>query len=109
VADRMAITARERVLEGSAQPVVVRFRQGAVDNVPTNVFYRIDDPQGGEVLAWTPLTPAAQVTISIQPDRNMCATGSTLEYRDITVMADKGLPTAFVQIFRYDVKCASGY
>ncbi|MCC7462107.1 MAG: hypothetical protein IT480_06540 [Gammaproteobacteria bacterium] len=103
--DRISITASESVKEGSALSVTLRFRQDDADAIPTTVKYRVDDPDSGtNLLAWTALTPAAQVSFTIPATANVCDNSWPTERREIVVMADEGLNGQYVESFVYSVE-----
>lgn len=98
MADQVEITLPKTVvLEETTFPATVYFRTRSTKaaSVPTSVHYRVDDLKTRKVLkAWTSVSPAASVEISmtaafneIQDDR------SAFERKRLTVQADQGLST----------------
>lgn len=85
------------VLEESAFPVTVDFRTRSTKaaSIPTSIRYRIDDLHSDtEVLNWTSVSAAANVTITITSSDNEILDGSTrFERKQIIVQADNGLST----------------
>ena len=80
-------------------------RNGAVFT-PTNARYRVDDLDSEEaIVAWTSLTPSAEMTITINAtDNAMQNANSPLETRVVTVETDAGLATAHPDEYRYKLK-----
>jgi hypothetical protein len=83
------------VQEGSSFTATVYFRESDASTVPTTARYRIDDRTTGDAIrAWTDLTPAASIDISITPSDNAMVSGLTRdERRQITVETNTGLDT----------------
>jgi hypothetical protein len=102
--DRIAITARERIREATALPVVARFRASGADAAPTTAKYRLDNPDGCEVIGWTDLTPATSISFTIPASANVCRTCLPVERRELIVMADEGLTTQYVERITYEVE-----
>lgn len=61
-----------------------------VPTAPTALQYRIDDAvTGEEILPWTNLTPAAQVTITVTPEQNRILNRmNRVEERQLTLRGD---------------------
>lgn len=103
--DRIAITARERIREASALPVVARFRTADADAAPASAKYRLDDPDNGRgVIDWTSLPPAESISFTIPASANVCNGCLPVERRELVVMADEGLATQYVERVTYEVE-----
>lgn len=103
--DRIAITAKERIQEGSALPVTLKFLTANVSTAPTNARYRVDDPDSGaERVGWTAITPGATASITIAASANVCQSCRQLERRELIVQADEGLSGQYVERFTYEVE-----
>jgi hypothetical protein len=85
----------DKVQEESSFTATVYFRDVDTATVPTTARYRIDDRTTGDAIrAWTDLTPAASIEISITPDDNKIVSSSRRsERRQITVETNTGLDT----------------
>lgn len=103
-----------RVPEKSAFNVIASFWDDSTDtwatNVPTTVRYRIDDPYlDREVLGWTTVTPAAEVTVSITSSQNAILNNANKEERrQITFQANNGLTTQYSDTSQYFIQNLSG-
>src|SRR5690348_16152709 len=98
---RIAFAAPNRIVnERSAFAFTARFRDkdAEADVTPTTVQYRVDDIYSNVPIAdWTTVTPGTTVTIAITADQNKIQDNSRrTEKKQITVAADYGLATAFV-------------
>ena len=80
-------------------------RNGAVFT-PTNARYRLDDLDSKEaIIAWTSLTPSAEMTITIPAASNpMQNANNALETKVVTVETNAGLTTAHPEEYRYKLK-----
>lgn len=103
--DHIAITARERIREATALPVVARFRTAGADAAPTSVKYRLDDADSGcGLIEWESLSPATSISFTIPASANVCRTCLPIERRELIVMADEGLATQYVERITYEVE-----
>ena len=73
---------------------------------PTNARYRVDDLDSETaIVAWTSLTPSAEMTITINAtDNAMQNANKAIETRVVTVETDAGLATAHPDEYRYKLK-----
>jgi hypothetical protein len=111
--DQIAIQiAKDHVRERSQLVATAYFRQrsDASAQTPTNVRYRLDDLTSGcQILDWTSATPGTSATITITPDQNaMHSQCNTRERRQLSVAADYGLSTQYVESIEYDVENVQG-
>jgi hypothetical protein len=98
---------KDRIREASRQIVTARFRDRATaaDVTPTNVQWRLDDPDTGcEIAGWTSETPGTSVSITTTPTHNTCKGCRPIERRQLTVAADYGLATQFVESAVYEIR-----
>jgi hypothetical protein len=100
-ADMIAIQVPEpTVNEGSACTVTAYFRNrasAAAATTPTTVQYRLDClTTGREILSWTTVTPAVNVSLGITGAQNAILNDcNSLERKQLTVMLDEGLSTQY--------------
>lgn len=96
-------TPSHRINERSSAIVVARFRGQATnaDITPTNVMYRLDSDTG-EVLNWTALSAAASSAIIITSAQT--ATQGKSQNLTLSVAADYGLPTQFIDSTTFQIK-----
>jgi hypothetical protein len=95
----------ERIADSSALSITARFRASGADVTPTNVYYRLDDPDSGEQLAdWTSATPGTTAVISTTSSHNTARRCKPIERRQLTVMADRGLSTQFAETYLYEIR-----
>lgn len=100
------------IKERSAVTITAAFRDSAAfaNAQPTNVYYRLDDDGTGIVLLdWTsvtaPVLPDNDVAIVVTAEQNRILTDAReLERKTITVMANRGLVTQFVESYTYAVR-----
>ena len=95
---------RDRIRDSSSLTVVARFRDRATDAdvTPTNVQYRIDCLDTcSEIRTWTSVTPGTEVSIATTPEDNRARFGFSPQRNRLTVAADRGLSTQFVQDLQY--------
>ncbi len=103
--DKITISAKERVQESSALPVVLKFLTANVATAPTNARYRVDDPDTGcEKLGWATISPASTASITIAATANVCTSCRPIERRELIVQADNALSGQYVERFFYDVE-----
>jgi hypothetical protein len=99
-------TPTRRINERSVMVVVARFRDRATvaDVTPTNVKYRLDGERG-EITGWTAATPGTTVTITLTASENQIYNDTrALEKRSLSVAADYGLATQFIESMQYEVR-----
>jgi hypothetical protein len=97
---------RDRIRDSSALTVIARFRDRATDAdvIPTSVQYRIDCLNNCvEVKDWTAVSAAEEVSIATTPDDNECITRHEVQRNMLTVAADFGLATQFVDCIEYSI------
>lgn len=100
-------TPTRKVNERSSMVVTARFRDRATnaDVTPTNIYWRLDDADVGEIAGWTSATPGTTVSITLSPTQNQILNGTrSLEAKFISFAADYGLATEYRETFRYEVK-----
>lgn len=73
---------------------------------PTTVEYMVHDLSGGTAIkSYTAETPASSVTITLEAeDTEILDDDNEEEYRQVTVVADRGLVTQKTEVFRYFVR-----
>lgn len=99
-------TATRKVNERSSMLVTARFRDRAtnLDVTPTNVRYRLDG-ECGEITGWTTATPGTTAAITLTSAQNAILNDTrTLEERTLSVAADYGLSTQFIESMTYQVR-----
>lgn len=103
---------KDHVRENSQHVVDVTFRDRATvaNTAPTNVYYRIDDLTTCKtVLDWTSVSADDEVSITVTPAQNaMQCHGNERETRQLTVAADYGLATQFMDTMTFDVENIHG-
>ena len=74
--------------------------------IPSNARYRLDDKTSlGALIAWTTLTPATTMTVSIPATSNAIIDASVAEeFKVFTVETDYGTSVAHVEELEYSVK-----
>jgi len=107
VSDRIAISAKERIYDGSALPVVAKFFASGTLTAPTNAYYRVDTVGGCLVKDWTSLSAASSISFTIDTTTNK-AQFCPLDRRLLSVAADYGLSTQYIETFRYDIQDLAG-
>ena len=105
--DQIALLIQEmRVKEGSAFTAVANFRTRATAaaSTPTTVHYRIDCLTTGiEVAGWTSVSPVSSVSIPVTAMHNAIQ-GSSDEVKQLTVVADRGLASQYVETACWSVE-----
>lgn len=99
-------TPQRKINERSVMVVVARFRDRATntDVTPTNVRYRLDG-ECGEITGWTAATPGTTVTITLTPEQTAIRNDTrTMEAKTLSVAADYGLSTQYIDSMRFDVR-----
>lgn len=98
--------------ERSQIVVGARFRDRATaDEVtPTNVQYRLDCLTTGQsILDWTSVTPGETVSITVTPTQNAIVSDCNAhERKQLTVAADYGLTTQFVESIDWEITNLQG-
>jgi hypothetical protein len=100
-------TPSRKIDENSTMVVVARFRDRATiaDVTPTNVYYRLDDAEGGQITDWTSVTPGTTATVTLTPTQNAIRNCTrVLEAKYLSIAADYGLSTEYRETFRYEVR-----
>jgi hypothetical protein len=98
---------RDRINERSSLTVIARFRDRGTDAdvTPSLVKYRIDNASNGvEILDWTSIAAAAEVSIATTPDQNDCTVRDETQRNRLTVAADFGLASQFNESFEYTIR-----
>lgn len=102
----------ETVPERSRKSYRVSFRGDDGEPViPSTVRYRVDDEESGtELVAWTTVSPASRVTISIPASANrILDDDNTREVKVLTVQSDASTDDQQSQEERYQVMNLSGF
>lgn len=103
---------KDHVRESSQHTIAVTFRDRAtVANVtPTNIRYRVDDlASGAVILDWTAVSADDEITLTITPTQNALQSQcSREEVREVSVAADYGLATQFIDSVTYTVENLRG-
>jgi hypothetical protein len=107
--DQIVISQRkDHIGEGSRHVLTATFRDRATaaNVTPTNCYYRLDClTTGREVLDWTSVSADDVITLTITPTQNTLQSQCNSEERKrVTVAADYGLSTQFVDHIEYDVE-----
>lgn len=72
---------------------------------PTSARYRVDDRASGNTLvAWTTLTPATEIDITIPGSVNAMVGHAKHELKIVTVNTDNGLDSEVNEEYHYNVK-----
>ena len=100
-----------KVKEGSSFTATVYFRSGKSSDTPSTAKYRVDCLTTGKNLtAWTSLTPATSVNISITPTENAIQySENKTEKKQITVAADPDTSTETRSVAIYKVENIRGF
>jgi hypothetical protein len=105
---------RNEVQEDSAFTLTAKFYDDAADpwtlSAPTTVRYRIDDVSGGaQIRDWTTVTTGTSVSIVITSTDNAIQQDyRTCERKQITIQANAGLTTQYVDTFHWVVNNVQG-
>lgn len=103
---------KDHVRENSQHVVTATFRDRATaaNVTPTNVRYRIDDLTcGAVILDWTSVSTDDVVSITVTPAQNALRSQSNREeVRQITVAADYGLSTQYMDAVTYELQNTLG-
>ncbi len=99
---------KDHVRERSQHVVTAKFkdRSTAALTVPTNIRYRIDDLTSGvAVLDWTSVSADDEITLTVTAVQNaLRCQGAREELRQLTVAADYGLATQYVDSVTFTVE-----
>jgi hypothetical protein len=111
--DQITFTLRKDRWKEKSQIVVgARFRDRATaDEVtPTNVQYRLDClTTGAQILDWTSVVTGETVSITVTPTQNAIQhSGNRNERKQLTVAADYGLSTQFVESIDWEITNLQG-
>lgn len=100
------VVPQDAVQEESSFEATAIFRVLDASTVPTTVRYRIDCSTTGKAIrAWTGLTPAASITITITPSDNEIVSNTRREERrQLTVETNTGLDTQTRERVYWNVK-----
>lgn len=106
--DQIAISVpRDRWKEQSQVIATAKFRDRgtSLPVTPTNVRYRLDCLTTGAVLQdWTAVTTGTSVNLTLTPTNNRIMNNcNPWERKQLSVAADYGLTTQFVESTTYDV------
>lgn len=97
-----------QVQEGSAFTATANFRtrETAAASAPTTVHYRLDClTTGTELKDWTDITAAAEVAIAVTATHNAIQSDmNDFERKQLTVAADKDLPTQQTHAVRWRIE-----
>jgi hypothetical protein len=103
---------KDHIREKSKHVIGVKFktRSTAALTTPTNVYYRIDClTTGNEILTWTSVSTDDELDITITPTQNALQDqGNDYETRELTVAANYGLSTQFVESVTFQVENLRG-
>lgn len=114
MADQIGFSLPKNVIQEQSQLVVgasFRTRATAAASTPTTVHYRLDClSTGNQVADLTEVSPSASsVSITITPTQNAIQDEcNSYERKQLTVVADYGLATQYVDRITYDVNNLSG-
>lgn len=110
-----ANTPRDRVNERSSLVVTIKTWDDSLPDewtaqVPTNLYYRLDNLNtGAVVLDWTSITADDETSLTVTPDQNAITdTCRAFQTMQISVAADYGLSTQCINDFRYQIKNLQG-
>lgn len=98
---------KDKVGEGSRLIITARFRDRATSAAvtPTNGYYRLDClTTNTEIVDWTAGTATTSMAVTLTPTHNSLQSEfNKVERKRLTVAADYGLSTQFVDHVDYDV------
>lgn len=99
--------------EGSSLSVVVKFWDDGTEtwtaNIPTNVYYRLDDINGNQITGWTNVTTGSSVTIALTGTQNAIVDDcKDYESKQLTVMANRGVTGQYQDAFVFKVRNLAG-
>lgn len=100
-------TPQRKINERSSMIVTARFRDRATnaDVTPTNVYYRLDSPEIGELIGWTSVTTGTSVNVTLSATQNQIYNCTrNIEPRFMSFAADYGLSTEFRDTMRYEIR-----
>lgn len=99
------------VNEGSRLPVTFKLFDGdSAARTPTTLRYRVDcESTGRELIGWTDLTPASEVSLIVPATVNAIQNRSnSFELKTMTVEADTGTVNAFTEEYTWRVNNLQG-
>jgi hypothetical protein len=103
---------KDHIRESSQHVITAKFKDRATATlvVPTNISYRIDClTTGAAVLDWTTVSADDEITITITATQNaMQDQCRSYEIKELTVAADYGLATQFIESVTYHVENLRG-
>jgi hypothetical protein len=106
--DQIVFTANaEEIVEGSRLNVTAKFRDQSArtDATPTTVHWGLRDPANCRTIQeMTSVTPGTSVTLVTTATQNTCQYCDGREYREVTVIVDRGLATQFVATHLYSIQ-----
>lgn len=112
--DQITFTLRkDRWKEQSQIAVGARFRDRALadEQIPSAVSYRLDCLTSGiQILDWTTVTPGETVTVTVTATQNKIQQDyNRTERKQLTIAADYGLSTQFVDSIDWEVTNLRGF
>ena len=114
IVDQIAFATPTRIVnEQSTMVVSARFRNRAAAadaTTPTNVKYQITDVPSGTILTdFTTVTPANPVSITLSTTQTKILNDTRgQEKKRLTIVADYGLATQFLDSMTFEVRNLSG-
>lgn len=103
---------KDHIREASQHVVSVKFRDRATVAlvVPTNISYRIDClTTGAQIADWTSVSADDEIDITITPTQNALQDQcNARECRQLTVAADFGLATQFMDSVTFELENLQG-
>lgn len=97
----------EEITEGSRLNVTAKFRDQTtrLDATPTTVHWGLREPATCRTIQdMTSVTPGTSATLVTTATQNTCQQNNDCEYREITVIVDRGLATQFVATHMYAIR-----
>lgn len=93
--DTYIIIPKTKVDEGTSFTATANFRLADAATTPTTARYRVDCATTGKAIrAWTDLTPASSIDITLTPDDNQIVSNTRhSERRQLTVETNTDLDT----------------
>lgn len=103
---------KDHIREKSQHVISVKFktRSTAALTTPTNVYYRLDDlTSGNQILDWTSVSTDDEIDITITAAQNALQDQcKAYETHELTVAANYGLSTQFIDSITYQVENLRG-
>lgn len=111
--DQIAFSLRKDRIKEKSQLVIgatFRDRATAANVTPTNIKYRLDClTTGAVILDWTTVSSDDEIAITVTPTQNqMQSQCNVRERKQLTVAADYGLSTQYLESIEYDVQNLRG-